>query len=111
AVEISGSDPDAVMVSLHADHVIDPAEGFRDRVRQAAAVAVQNERLVTLGAVPERPETGFGYIRLGAPLAAQPADGAEGLAVERFVEKPDAETARGYLADGGYLWNTGIFIW
>lgn len=113
ALEIEKSDPDAVMVSLHADHVIDPPDDFRRCVSHAADVAVRNERLVTLGATPDRPETGFGYIRPGAPLptlAASPGS-ADGLAVERFVEKPDLETARAYLADGGYLWNTGIFIW
>ncbi len=112
ALEIEKSDPDAVMVSLHADHVIDPPDDFRRCVSHAADVAVRNERLVTLGATPDRPETGFGYIRPGPPLSGLGSPrSADGLAVERFVEKPDLETARAYLADGEYLWNTGIFIW
>src|SRR5690606_20838720 len=59
--------------------------------------------LVAFGITPDAPETGFGYIRRGAPL-----DG--GFAVEKFVEKPDRETAERFLADGGYSWNGGIFV-
>ncbi|MBW3628511.1 MAG: NTP transferase domain-containing protein [Gemmatimonadetes bacterium] len=110
AAEIERRDPDAVMISLHADHVISPAQTFRDRLAVTADLAVHHRRLFTLGAVPDRPETGYGYIRVGAPLAS-----AEGLAdvgseVAEFVEKPDLETARRYL-EGGYLWNTGLFVW
>lgn len=106
AVEIERADPDGVMVSLHSDHMIKPPEAFREQIRQASMLATQHRRLFTLGAVPDRPETGYGYIRVGDPLGQ---DG--GFEVDRFVEKPNLETARGYLAEGGYLWNTGIFIW
>jgi mannose-1-phosphate guanylyltransferase len=103
---IHARDPDAVMLSLHSDHVIEPAASFRDVLARAAALSVVHERLFTLGAVPTRPETGYGYIAPGAAL------GAEGTAraVARFVEKPDAATAARYIAEG-CLWNTGIFIW
>ncbi|MDR0787992.1 MAG: NTP transferase domain-containing protein [Gemmatimonadota bacterium] len=112
ALEIGKIDPDAVMVSLHADHVIHPRELFRERIALAASVAVRNERLVTLGAVPDRPETGFGYIRPGEPLPpVSDHEPSEGFTVDRFVEKPDSETACEYLRQGNYLWNTGIFIW
>jgi mannose-1-phosphate guanylyltransferase len=113
AAEIEKLDPDAVMVSLHADHVIEPPELFRRQIDQAAALATSTGRLFTLGAVPDRPEPGYGYIRIGAALAEQPADPAIPGAreVERFVEKPSVATARTYLAEGDYLWNTGIFIW
>ncbi|HEX6068749.1 MAG TPA: sugar phosphate nucleotidyltransferase, partial [Longimicrobiaceae bacterium] len=109
AAEIERRDPDAVMVSLHADHVIDPPEAFRARIRLAAELAVRERRLFTLGARPDRPETGYGYIRVGAPLGEAGAD--TGYAVEAFVEKPDRSTAEAYLRDGGYLWNTGLFVW
>jgi len=112
ALEISRTDADAIMVSLHADHVIDPPAAFRDRISLAAEVAAGNARLVTLGAVPNRPETGFGYILPGAALSeAKGREGSEGSTVDRFVEKPDLATAQEYLRDGRYLWNTGIFIW
>lgn len=111
AAEIERRDPEAVMVSLHADHVIAPPEAFRARILRAAELAVAHRRLFTIGAVPTRPETGYGYIRLGDPLPV--ADEGESIAraVARFVEKPDAETALAYMNSGDYLWNTGLFVW
>lgn len=108
AAEIERRDPDAIMISLHADHVIDPADAFRERLRLAATLAVQERRLFTLGASPQRPETGYGYIRLGDPI-----EGSNGRAhnVASFVEKPDRATAERYLEEGNYLWNTGLFVW
>jgi mannose-1-phosphate guanylyltransferase len=111
AAEIERRDPDAVMVSLHADHVIDPPERFRERIAHTARLAAEHRSLFTLGAVPDRPETGYGYIRVGDALPDTPGGTSGGFAVDRFVEKPDRATAEGYLDDGGYLWNTGIFIW
>jgi mannose-1-phosphate guanylyltransferase len=106
AAELERNDPDAVMISLHADHVIVPPERFRALIARAAELAVEHRRLFTIGAVPTRPETGYGYVRLGTELS-----GGGGYEVARFVEKPDAETAAGYLAAGDYLWNTGLFVW
>ncbi|MDQ3555577.1 MAG: sugar phosphate nucleotidyltransferase, partial [Gemmatimonadota bacterium] len=106
AAELERLDPDAVMISLHADHVIHPAEEFRRLLRNAADLASRDRRLVTIGAIPSRPETGYGYIRVGAPL-----DGGPGRQVDRFVEKPDRAVAEDYLRDGRYLWNTGLFVW
>lgn len=99
-------DPGAVMISLHADHVIAPADAFRDLLQAAAAASVRHCRLFTIGALPTRPETGYGYIRPGDPLDEQ---GTARLVAE-FVEKPDRATAERYMA-AGYLWNTGLFIW
>lgn len=110
AVELERIDPDAVMISLHADHVIHPARLFRQQLREAAELAVAHRKLFTLGAVPTRPETGYGYILRGEALPPHLGT-AQGFAVERFVEKPDLERATAYLREGGYLWNTGIFIW
>lgn len=112
AAEIERRDPEGVMISLHADHVIEPAEAFRARLARAAHLAREHRRLFTIGAVPSRPETGYGYIRLGDPLPPIDDSGDEaGYAVASFVEKPDRETAQRYLDGGGYLWNTGLFVW
>jgi mannose-1-phosphate guanylyltransferase len=111
AAKIARLDPEAVMVSLHSDHVIEPADVFRAQIRKAAELAAAHRRLFTIGAVPDRPETGYGYIRVGAPLPATDGLPAGGFAVDRFVEKPNASTAARYLEEGGYLWNTGIFAW
>lgn len=97
--------PDAAMISLHADHIIRPLEGFRRTVRRALAAARADHRLYCIGVRPTRPETGYGYVRLG------PERTAGVFEVERFVEKPDEETASGYIGSGRYLWNTGIFVW
>ena len=99
-------DPDAIMVSLHADHVIRPEPAFRDLVATAARAAATHDRLFTIGVRPTRPETGYGYIRLGNTL-----DDHGAHAVQAFVEKPDTDTARGYLDSGEHLWNSGIFVW
>ena len=99
-------DPDAVLVSLHSDHVIDPTAAFVERVNTAIDVAQNEGMLVTIGAVPDRPEIGYGYLQPGEPLPTSPA----ARRVAAFHEKPDAETAERYLEDG-FLWNTGIFIW
>ena len=98
---------DEPIIILPADHFIADVEKFADTI-QAAAETARNGSIVTLGIQPTRPETGYGYIHTG------PAQGAtNGLAyyqVERFVEKPNYETAVGYLANGDYFWNSGIFI-
>ena len=103
AVFVAASQPDATLLILAADHVIRDHAGFRDTVLTALAAA-EAGRVVVFGIPPAWPATGYGYIQPGAPL---PVLGAR--AVERFVEKPDAERARQFLA-GGYLWNSGIFL-
>lgn len=113
AAELERRDPDAVMISLHADHVIDPPEAFRELLVRAAELAARHRRLFTIGAVPTRPETGYGYIRVGRELDGAGTAGASSGAAEvaEFVEKPDAAAAARYLADGDFLWNTGLFVW
>lgn len=105
AHEIAKTDPDAVMVSLHSDHVIRPESVFRTQIAQAADVARRHGRLLTLGVTPTRPESGYGYIRTGELIDPE----SETFTVAQFVEKPTRETA-GDFVRRGYLWNSGIFV-
>ncbi|MDP3670115.1 MAG: mannose-1-phosphate guanylyltransferase/mannose-6-phosphate isomerase [Telluria sp.] len=98
-------DPQAVMLVLPADHVIENTEAFGAAVALAAH-AVAGGALATFGIVPSGPETGYGYIRRGQALAAA----ADCYQVERFVEKPDLATAKAFLEEGGYYWNSGMFL-
>jgi len=103
-------DPEAVMGSFAADHVIADPEAFRQTVA-AAVEAARDDWLVTIGIEPTHPSTAFGYIHLGDPLAGTPQSGhPAAYAVREFVEKPSAEVARGYLATGNYRWNAGMFV-
>jgi mannose-1-phosphate guanylyltransferase/mannose-6-phosphate isomerase len=92
---------DAIMLVCPSDHHIADESAFRAAAAAAAALAAE-DWLVAFGIAATAPETGYGYIKRGAPLNG-------GYRVERFVEKPDLETARAFLADGGYSWNGGIF--
>ena len=105
AAIIERKDPDAVIGSFAADHVIADPEAFRACVAEAAQVA-RTGVLVTLGIEPDFPSTGFGYIKLGDRLE----DFATAHAVAEFVEKPDAATATAYVASGDYRWNAGMFV-
>jgi mannose-1-phosphate guanylyltransferase/mannose-6-phosphate isomerase len=93
--------PDAVMLVCPSDHHIADEAAFLAGVEQAATLAADNH-MVAFGIEPTGPETGYGYIRKGAPLAL-------GNEVAQFVEKPDLETAQRFLAAGGHVWNGGIF--
>jgi mannose-1-phosphate guanylyltransferase/mannose-6-phosphate isomerase len=107
AARIAAEAPDAVLTVLSADARIPDAAAFAASVRQAAAGAAAGA-LVMLGVRPTRPETGYGYIRIGRPAGP----GFPGLhRVARFVEKPSRARAERYLARGGFLWNAGIFVW
>ncbi len=94
---------DGMLLVLAADHLIGDATAFRDTVSQALPLA-EAGKLVTFGIVPEKAETGYGYIQKGKLL-----DNG-GFVVERFVEKPDQATAQGYFESGDYLWNSGMFL-
>ncbi len=107
AAVLERRDPDAVLGSFAADHVVGDLDVFADRVRQAVHVA-RTGSLVTLGITPTYPSTGFGYIRVGEPRTVPGAPDARH--VEAFVEKPDAETAERYVGSGDYLWNAGMFV-
>lgn len=100
-------DPDVIIGSFHADHVIADVRGFRRAVAEGVAAA-RAGRIVAIGITPTEPAIGFGYIHCGQPLQLEGAPHA--VAVESFVEKPDLATARRFLDDGNYLWNGGMFI-
>jgi len=108
AATIAREDAQAIMMVVTADHVIRNIEAFNQALRLASKLAEQGH-LVTLGIRPTAPETGFGYIRYAEPLA----EGFDHQAFrgERFVEKPSLATAKAYVQDGHYVWNSGMFIW
>lgn len=105
ALRAAKEDPDQLLLFLPSDHVILDMPGFHKAVGVAAKAALSG-RLCCFGISPTRPETGYGYIASGAPLVD--VEGA--FTIEAFKEKPDAETAEQYLVDGGYSWNSGMFM-
>lgn len=96
---------DTLMVVLPSDHVIKDASRFCRIIKTAVKMAKEGKVLVTLGIKPHFPHTGYGYIKLGRPLQDKY------YKVARFTEKPDLKTAKQYIRNGKYLWNSGIFIW
>lgn len=103
ALQALKHDPQAIMLVLPADHVINDSAAFAQAVATGTRQAAQG-KLVTFGIIPTAPETGYGYIARGA----DDCDGS--FAIERFVEKPDLATAKSYLSEGNYLWNSGMFL-
>jgi mannose-1-phosphate guanylyltransferase/mannose-6-phosphate isomerase len=103
ALHLSARDADAMMLALPADHLIEDKDAFQTAVGQALVLAEQ-EWLVTFGIRPDYAETGYGYIAHGEPL------GENAFRVGRFVEKPNLQAAQAYVADGGFLWNSGMFL-
>lgn len=97
-------DPAGILLVLPADHHIGNLAAFREAIAQGAVLAGAG-KLVTFGVLPSAPETGYGYVKRGKPLP-----GGAAYSVDRFVEKPDMATAEAYLAEGGYDWNAGIFM-
>lgn len=106
AVHMEKKYGDAVMLVLPSDHLIKYTSIFVNTLEDASAVAEQGENLVTLGITPDCPETGYGYIKFASEKTLGRA-----FVVDRFVEKPDLETAKEYLSSEQYLWNSGMFIW
>ncbi|KJS42810.1 MAG: hypothetical protein VR70_03615 [Rhodospirillaceae bacterium BRH_c57] len=107
ALWVLDHDPEGVLAVMPSDHLVSETEAFRAAIGRAATVATHRNALATLGITPRHAETGYGYIHAGKALT----NGASGLhQVDRFVEKPDAATAERFLAEGGYFWNSGIFV-
>ena len=106
AAVLERRDPEAVIGSFAADHVIDDDAAFAEAVTEAVEVAARGDRLVTIGIEPSYPATGFGYIQMGPRL---PGHGTA-TRVRQFVEKPNARRAASYIATGEFRWNAGMFV-
>ena len=109
AALVKARDPKAVFCILTADHVIGAEDVFRRTLDAGLQLAAKEDVLITIGITPTEPATGFGYIEGAKSLGRK--DGIEFLKVKRFVEKPDLQTAQGYLKTGKFFWNAGMFIW
>lgn len=119
ALQTVARSPDAILLILPADHVIQNIPAFHQALTVAQQQA-ESGKLVTFGIVPSAPETGFGYIQQGTPLSLPPSPlteeepemggGTTAFTVLRFVEKPDRPTATDYLTSGEYYWNSGMFM-
>ena len=97
---------DAIMFVLPSDHLIHAEDIYLNTLKKAALAAEEDSHLITIGITPTYPETGYGYIRY------QRGSSRDGIyTVQSFAEKPDLQTAKSYLKSGGYLWNSGMFIW
>jgi mannose-1-phosphate guanylyltransferase len=105
ALHLELDDPDAVMLALPADHYIRQRDDYA-RTIQRGVEGLAGCNAVVFGIVPDRPETGYGYVQAEKPSGAEAA-----WPVKRFVEKPDPRTAEQYLRSGDFFWNSGIFLW
>jgi len=106
AVRLMKQDPDALMVVLPADHIIDDEEKFQGALSRAISIVDERDAIVTIGIKPVRPETGYGYIQY------QSEEVEPGVhRVVTFAEKPNRDTAERFLQSGEFLWNSGIFVW
>src|SRR5579871_4113627 len=109
AALIAARDPEAVMLVMPADHMIEPAQEFRRIVHAAEQLVGEHpDSLVTFGITPTWPSTGYGYIHKGESLPGR--QGLSVFRVKQFREKPDEATAQQYTTSGEYFWNAGIFI-
>jgi len=109
AVHLQRKDPDAVMVVLSADHLIEPAAKWVKAIKVGTQVAAKENKLITIGINPSRAETGYGYIELGREI--KKVDEVSIYSVSAFKEKPRPTVAQQYYYDGRHLWNSGMFIW
>ena len=110
AVKLLAQDPDATMVVLPADHLIQDVAQFHAVLRVAIEAAQEPGALVTIGINPTHPETGYGYIQFDASTE-QPQEALQAYPVRTFAEKPNVATAERFLDSGDFLWNSGMFIW
>lgn len=106
---VRSRNPDAVMVVLPSDHFVPDEKNFTVLIKKAIRTARDRDDLITIGITPDRPETGYGYIKRGEPVTLP--HGLNCFAVDRYVEKPGITKARRYIREGGYYWNAGIFVW
>ncbi len=106
AMYLSEKDPDAIMLVAPSDHVVPDKSAFHDAVARGSQAIAQRGDLVTFGITPDRPETGYGYLK----LRHAPDQTGTAVPLDRFVEKPDLDRAKSMVADQSYLWNSGIFL-
>jgi len=112
AVKLQARDPDATMIVLPADHVIQNVQRFHEVLEAAIGKAQDPGALVTVGINPTHPATGYGYLQFDGPDAAtNPEATPRAYPVRTFAEKPDVATAERFLDSGDFLWNSGMFIW
>lgn len=112
AVTVRHKDPDATMIVMPSDHIIQSGEKFRSAIRHAAAIVeARPECLVTFGIRPTYPAESFGYIERGEMVSDAAVESPAIYQVAQFREKPDAKTAQSFLASGNFYWNSGIFVW
>lgn len=110
ALSLEKEDPEAIMAAMPADHLVRNPSRFLDLLQVATGPA-RRDFLVTFGIKPTRPETGFGYLKASLPWSGFDHSPQRVLQVERFVEKPDSDSAQAYMASGDFYWNSGIFVW
>lgn len=103
-------DPESVMAVLPADHRIENRKEFLSVLSGAVSLAKKGEQLITIGIQPDRPETGYGYIKYNEDDETE-AGSHSAFSVESFKEKPDLEKAKEFLSSGDYVWNSGMFVW
>jgi len=106
AAIINKIDPDSVIITLPADHLIKDVNEFQATLKRASEFTYGRESLVTIGIVPTRPETGYGYIQISEGEVE-----AEIFKVQTFAEKPNLSTAKRFVKSGDFYWNSGMFIW
>ena len=106
---IKSKDPKANVVVTPSDHIVVDEEEFRRVIRMCMNFTSETDAIVTLGMKPNRPETGYGYIQ--ADLSGSSPRNKEIFRVDSFREKPDLETAKAYIRQNNYFWNSGIFVW
>lgn len=109
AMHIKKKYEEAIMIVLPSDHLIKYNEIYLDTLQEAISIAREDNNLITIGITPSYPETGYGYINFERNSNNNKRNNI--YKVNRFVEKPDLETAKEYLASGRYLWNSGMFVW
>ena len=106
ALYLSAQDPDAVMLVAPSDHVLPDTAAFHAAVAEGLRAIETRRDLVTFGITPDRPETGYGYLK----LSHAPDQSGAAVPLDRFVEKPDLDSAQSMVSEGSYLWNSGIFL-
>lgn len=109
AIKLLNKDPDAVMIVLPSDHMISNVDEFKKTIDEALKIAKSEDLLVTMGVVPARPETAYGYIEIGRPLLDY--EEIPAFRVKRFTEKPNKTVAQIFVDKGTFLWNSGMFVW